>query len=407
MRELAYKTQALLYHDVILPEEAKAIRAEVREFTEREIEPVACEIDRQEESRERFPRGIFAKMAGQGLFQIPYPKEYGGRGLSYPICSTTVAIEELAYASNSMAAIYDVHSILAGHSLMYGSEELKKRYLVPAISGEKVACFAITEPDAGSDLSINTIKTYASKKGSKWVINGRKRFIINAPVGDFASTLCVTDGSLSMIVVDLHSKGVTIGEPDKKMGIKACLTADVCFGGVEVPEGNLIGEAGRGMRIALGALTCGRIAIGVTGVAMAQAAFDECVAYMKKRKVFGKKLAQFQYWQFKLAERATQIENARNLCYKTAYRYDQGVNSPEPETAMAKYYGTQLAGDMARDAVQIFGGYGFMSCLAADESSYKVERIYRDCKAAEIYEGSNEIQKWAIARQIFGKELAV
>ncbi len=206
-----------------------------------------------------------------------------------------------------------------------------------------------------------------------------------------------------MLVVDIDAPGVAVGEPDLKTGNHAQLTADVWFNDVKLPAENLLGEEGRGLRIALGALTWGRIVIGASGVGMAQAAFDECTAYMEGRPMFDGRLADMQHWQFVLAERAMQIAMARDLCYKAALRYDLGERSPEPEMAMAKYFGTQVAGDMARDAVQLFGGLGFITRLGADGSSYRVEQIYRDCKVAEIYEGANEIQKRVIARQIFGK----
>ncbi len=407
MSELPEKLQNVLYHDVILPEDARMVRAEVREFAEKEVEPQGHIFDSQEESAESFPTEVFRKMAREGLFKIPFSAECEGRGLEHPMCAAAVAEEELAYASNSIAAIYDCQCILPGSSLLYASEELQKKYLVPLARGEKIACFGITEPEAGSDLRVSTVKTTATRRGNKWVINGRKRFIVNAPVADFGSILCLTDGTLSMFVVDLHESGVKMGEPDRKMGIKACLTSDICFDDVEVPEENLIWGVGKGLHIALGSLTRGRIVIAATGVGMAQAAFDVAVDYMKKRELFGKKIAQHQYWQFKLAEWATQIETARNLCYKAACRRDQGVEFPEPETAMAKYFATEVASDIARDAVQIFGGYGFMNQLAADKSTYKVEQIYRDCATARIYEGTNEVQKWVIARKVFGRDLTV
>jgi len=405
LSELPEKLQDVLYHDVILPEDARRVRAEVREFAEKEVEPQAHAFDSQEESGESFPAEVFRKMAKQGLFQIPFSTECEGRGLEHPMCAAAVVEEELAYASNSIAAIYDCQCILPGSSLLYASKGLQEEYLVPLARGEKIACFGITEPEAGSDLSVSTVKTTATRRGNRWVINGRKRFIVNAPVADFGSILCLTDGTLSMFVVDLHQRGVRVGEPDRKMGIKACLTADICFDDVEVPEENLIWSIGKGLHIVLGSLTRGRIVIAATGVGMAQAAFDVSVDYMKKRELFGKKIAQHQYWQFKLAEWATQIETARNLCYKAAYRHDQGIEFPEPETAMAKYFATEVASEIAGDAVQIFGGYGFMNQLAADKSTYKVEQIYRDCATARIYEGTNEVQKWVIARQIFGRDL--
>ncbi len=405
MRALPPRMQDILYHDMILPKETQEIRKKAREFAVREIAPVAYEIAHREEKRENFPSDIFNKLSKEDFFKIPFPKEVGGLGLKYPVSATVVAIDELAYISDSIGAIYDVHCILAGHALMYGSDFIKQKYLMPTTMGEKIGCFATTEPNASSDLSVLTINTTAKKKGNEYIVNGQKRFITNACVGDFVTALVNTEGRLSMLVIELNSKGCSVGEPDKKMGNRGQLTSDVYFDNVEVPIENLIGEEGEGLHVALGTLTYGRIGIGASGVGMAQSAFDESVEYMKNREVFGRKVAQFQYWQFRLAERAIQIENARNLYSKAALRMDQGVEFPEPEAAGAKYYGTECAADMARDAVQIFGGYGLMRQLAHDQSTYKVEEIYRDCKTAEIYEGTNEIQKLIITRSIFGKEL--
>ena len=405
MRALPPRMQDILYHDMILPKEAQEIRKKAREFAVREIAPVAYEIAHREEKRENFPSDIFNKLAKEDFFKIPFPKEVGGLGLKYPVSATVVAIDELAYISDSIGAIYDVHCILAGHALMYGSDFIKQKYLMPTTMGEKIGCFATTEPNASSDLSVRAINTIAKKKGNEYIVNGQKRFITNACVGDFVTALVNTEGRLSMLVIELNSKGCSVGEPDKKMGNRGQLTSDVYFDNVKVPIKNLIGEEGKGLHVALGTLTYGRIGIGASGVGMAQSAFDESVEYMKNREVFGRKIAQFQYWQFRLAERAIQIENARNLYSKAALRMDQGVEFPEPEAAGAKYYGTECAADMARDAVQIFGGYGLMRQLGHDQSTYKVEEIYRDCKTAEIYEGTNEIQKLIITRSIFGKEL--
>jgi butyryl-CoA dehydrogenase len=312
-------------------------------------------------------------------------------------------LEEIAYASNGLASVIDVHCILAGRCLEYGSPYIKANYLKPLLTGEKIGCFATTEIAASSDLSPQSLKTTAIRKGNKWIVNGQKRFITNACVADFVSALVNTDGKLSELVIDLSLPGISVGDPDRKTGNRCQLTSDIYFDDAEIPEQNIVAEVGKGLHIALGTLTYGRIGIGATGVGMAQAALDECVAYMKKREAFGKKIAQYQYWQFKLSERLTEIENARNLYIKAAYRLDRGVEFPEPEAAMAKYYGTKVAGDMARDAVQIFGGYGFIRQLSHDKSTYKVERIHRDYKIAEIYEGTNEIQKMIIARNLFGR----
>ena len=400
------RRQDNLYHELLLPEETQKIRAKAREFAQRVVAPRAYEIATTPESRESFPWEVFRALAQEDFFKIPYPVEWGGMGLRYPCCATVVAVEELAYASNSIAAVYDVHCILAGHALEYGSSYIKQNYLLPMTTAEKIGCFATTEPLASSDLSSNSVQTQAVRKGEGFVVSGQKRFITNACVADFVTALVKVDDGLSMMVIDLKSKGCRVGDPDRKMGNKGQLTSDIYLDKVEVPQENLIWELGKGLHVALGTLTYGRVGIAATGVGMAQAAFDESIAYMKKRAAFGKKIGQYQYWQFRMAQRAIEIENARNLYSKAALRMDQGVEFPEPEAAGAKFYATELAGDMARDAVQIFGGYGFMQELGHDKSHYKVEQILRDYKIAEIYEGTNEIQKMILSRLIFGREMA-
>ncbi|HEY0942573.1 MAG TPA: acyl-CoA dehydrogenase family protein [Steroidobacter sp.] len=397
--------QDSLYHDTATPEETCAIRAEVRRFADEHVAPVAHAIGHTEESVAAFPRELMSAMARAGLFKIPFAAEVGGRGLRHPAAATAVMIEELAYHSNSVAAIVDVHCILAGNALKQGSDFIKQHYLAPVLSGEKIGSFATTEPDASTDLSVSAMRTIATRVSDGYVVNGRKRFITNSPVADFVVLLCVDGERMTELVVDLDWPGVRVGEPDKKMGNHGQLTADLYFDNVKVPARNVVGAAGQGLKIALQTLTYGRIGIAASGVGMAQALFDHCVERLKSRRAFGKSIAQFQHWQFKLAERATELENARNLYLKAALRLDDGHAFPEPEAAMAKWYGTNLAGEFARDAVQIFGGYGFMRELAADASHYRVEEIYRDCKIAEIYEGTNEIQKLVIARSIFGKDI--
>lgn len=399
------RLQTRLYTDLLTPSESRQIRAEVREFADRHVAPVAWEIGHREESVQHFPRDLFRLMADAGLFRIPFGQSVGGRGLQYPAVATAILIEELAYHSNSVAAIVDVHCILAGHALEHASPDLQQRYLAPLLAGEKIGSFATTEPDASTDLNVKVMETHAQGGEEGYVINGRKRFITNAPVADFVVLLTEHDGRMTEIVVDLDAPGVTVGEPDKKMGNHGQLTADIYFNNVRVPSSNIVGEPGAGLRIALQTLTYGRIGIAASGAGMAQAVFDHGVHRLKTRKAFGKALGQFQHWQFKWAEYATAIENARNLYLKAALRMDAGESFPEPDAAMAKWYATNLASDIARDGVQIFGGYGFMRELAADGSRYRVEEIYRDCKISEIYEGTNEIQKLVIARNIFGKDM--
>ncbi|UCL84911.1 acyl-CoA dehydrogenase family protein [Pseudomonas sp. HS-18] len=395
-----------LYHDLMSSEAIREVRREVRAFADEFVAPRAYEIAHRDESVDSFPRDVFDAMARQGIFRIPFEQRDGGRGLEHRVLATATTCEELAYHSNSIAAVFDVHCILAGRTLERGSDFIRERYLKAVISGEKIGAFATTEPLASTDLSPSAVATIARRDGESYIINGHKRFITNSPVADFIVVLCRSeDDGMVELAVETDQPGVRIGKPDRKMGNRGQLTADVHFDNVEVPIERRIGERNQGLRVALSTLTYGRIGIAATGVGMAQAAFDHSVGHLRSREAFGKKLGAFQHWQFRMAERATQIENARNLYIKAALRMDLGVEFPEPEAAMAKFYATEAAGDMARDGVQIFGGYGFLRELSEDGSHYKVEEIYRDNKISEIYEGTNEIQRMVIARQIFGKSL--
>ncbi len=404
-RYMPLRNEPQLYHDMMSPDEVKAVRAEVRAFCDEHLAPVAWKIGHTEEAKENFPHELFKKMADAGLFRIPYAAGIGGRGLKHPASATAVVIEELSYYSNSVAAIYDVHCILAGHALEWASPELQSQYLAPLLEGSKIGSFATSEPNASTDLSVEALVTEATFHDDHIEINGHKRWITNSPVASFVVLLCKDGSRMTEVVVDLDAPGVTVGKPDRKLGNHGQLTADIRFDKVRMPLGNVIGKRGEGLKIALQVLTYGRIGIAATGVGMSQAVFDHSVDRLKTRRAFGKAMAQFQHWQFRIAERATEIENARNLYLKAALRMDSGVNFPEPEAAMAKWYATNLAGEFARDGVQIFGGYGFTQELSHDGSHYHVEEVYRDCKIAEIYEGANEIQKWVIARNIFGKDL--
>lgn len=400
------RLRGTLYHDLDEAPETKDIRHEVRAFADTHIEPIAYELGHREESVANFPHETMRAMAGQGLFRIPFSAADGGRGLNFPATATAAMIEELAYHSSSMAAIVDVHCILAGNALRHATPLVKRTHLLPLLDGRKIGAFATSEPDSSTDLSVRALQTQARATADGFIVNGRKRFITNAPVADFVAVLCVEGERMTMLAVDRDMPGVRVGEPDRKLGNHGQLTADIYFDDVAVPRSHVIGEPGNGLKIALETLTYGRIGIAASGVGMAQALLDHCGHRLKSREVFGKPLATSQYWQFRLAERATEIECARTLYLKAARRLDQGIAFPEPEAAMAKWYGTNLAAGFAREAVQIFGGYGFMRELAADGSRYRVEEIYRDCKIAEIYEGANEIQKMIIARAIFGKEFA-
>lgn len=400
------RLQDMLYHDLDDAPETRAVRDEVRAFADAHIAPIAYDLGHREEAVGNFPWAAVKAMADQGLFRIPFSAADGGRGLHRPATATAVMIEELAYHSNSVAAIVDVNCILAGNALRHGSPQIRQSHLLPLLDGRAIGAFATSEPDTSTDLSVGAMRTHARATANGYIVNGRKRFITNAPVANFVTVLCVEGKGMTMLVVDLDAPGVRVGAPDKKLGNHGQLTADIEFDEVEVPLTHVLGQPGEGLKVALETLTYGRIGIAASGVGMAQALLDHSVERLKTRHVFGKALGHSQYWQFRIAERATEIEHARNLYLKAARRLDQGIAFPEPEAAMAKYYATNLAGEFARDAVQIFGGYGFMRELAADGSHYRVEEIYRDCKIAEIYEGANEIQKMIIARHIFGKNLA-
>jgi alkylation response protein AidB-like acyl-CoA dehydrogenase len=399
------RTADRLHHDLLFDDETRAVRDEVRRFADARVGPRAQEIAATEEAVDAFPGDVFDAMGQAGLFGIPFDAEHGGRGLDRPVCATAVTIEELAYHSSSIGAIYDVHCILAGHALEFGSPHVRERWLAPLIAGELVGAFATTEPGASSDLSPEAVQTFATVTGGGYRLDGRKRFITNAPVADVVVVLAKVQERLTLFAVDTRIEGLRVGPPDRKLGNRGQLTADVVLDDVFVPVSDRIGAEGEGLRLALATLTYGRVGIAASGVGMAQAAFDRTVAHLLERSAFGRRLAEFQHWQFRMSEHATRLENARNLYAKAARLMDEGVAFPEPEASMAKAYATELAVDLARDAIQAMGGYGFLREVAADGTSFRVEEIYRDAKIAEIYEGTNEIQRMITARTIFGKDV--
>lgn len=394
-----------LHHDLLFDEETRAARAAARGFAESRVAPRAREIAEREESVEAFPRDVFEAMAATGMFAVPFSAADGGSGLRRPVCATAVTIEELAYHSSSIAAIFDVHCILAGHALALGSEQQRRRWLAPLIAGSTVGAFATTEPGASSDLSPAALRTRARAEGDGYRLTGRKRFITNAPVADVVVVLATVDDRPTLFALDPRADGVQVGDPDRKLGNRGQLTADLHLDGVRAGADDRIGAEGEGLRLALATLTYGRVGIAAAAVGMAQAAFDRTVAHLRERAAFGRRLAEFQHWQFRMADHATRLEAARNLVATAARRMDEGTAFPEPEASMAKAFATELAVDLARDAIQAMGGYGFMREVAADGSAFRVEEIYRDAKIAEIYEGTNEIQRLITARTIFGKEM--
>ncbi|PBC36799.1 acyl-CoA dehydrogenase [Rhodococcus sp. ACS1] len=394
-----------LYHDTQSSTETTEIRTRAREFASKFVAPAAARIAAGDEVDDGFPFDVFGAMANQKIFEIPFPADVHGAGLARPSSATAAVVEELAYYSNSVAAIFDVHCILAGNALNQGSPEQRNRWLTPLVRGEIIGAFATSEPGASSDLSPQAVQTVATRTATGWRLDGRKRWITNSPVADVIVILARTGERLSLFIVPTTTPGVSVGRADRKLGNKGQLTADVILDGVELPDDALLGTEGGGLKIALSTLTYGRIGIAAAGVGMAQAAFDHMADRLSTREAFGRKLGSMQHWQFLMADHALALESARTLYIKAAIRLDEGNPFPEPEAAMAKLAGTELSVTIARDAVQVFGGLGFTRELGADGTPGPVEAIYRDSKIGEIYEGANEVQKWIIARQLLGRDI--
>ena len=286
--------------------------------------------------------------------------------------------------------------------------ELRDKLIPSLVSGQESFAFATTEPDTSSDLTAARLSTYAEETADGFVVNGRKRWITNSVVAGWVSILVRAgrDGTRAhMLLIDLTSPGIRIGTPDLKMGHRGQITADIVLEDVHVPRENLLGEAGRGMSVALSALVRGRIGIGAAGVGVAQAALDLAVHRLQTREVFGRPLGAMQHWQFQMAQRATEIECARSLYQKAAVLLDRGDATAEPEAAMAKAYGTRLANDLVREAIQIHGALGFARQVGETGEAVRLEEMYRDAKILEIFEGANELQQWIIARRLIGRDI--
>jgi alkylation response protein AidB-like acyl-CoA dehydrogenase len=401
--DLPIRRADTLFNDAWLPEETKQIRKQVREFADDVVRPVAHKLNTTPESRDAFPHKEMKAIADAGIYKIPYIKAVGGLGLEFPTLATLTVLEELGYYSPGLAsALYDGQAILVGKTLERAKPELRDQYLPSLIRGEWIGSFATSEPEASTDLSVETMQTIATKVEGGWKINGRKRWITNSCVADYILVLCKTGDGLSMLFAKLKAPGVKVFDPDLKMGNHAQLTSDIEFTDAFVPEDHIVGEVNGGLSIALAALAVGRMGIGAIGVAMAQAAFDFSTTYMCKRKIFGKELACMQHWQYQFADHAVGIEQARTMYQKAGWIQDIHGKSVV-EGAMAKLTGSRLAVDVARDAIQVCGGYGFAREMLGSGEVWPLESIYRDAKIGEIYEGANEIQKWVIARNIFGR----
>jgi len=373
----------------------KQIQKAVRDFCKGEFDKeLALELERKHE----FPTKIWQKAGEIGLIGTHYPVEYSGQGLG--CLEDILVIEELCRGDSSIGSAVALAPFASELILHYGTEEQKRKWLPKVAEAQVLSAGAFTEPDHGSDIT--AMNTTAVKDGDEWVINGGKTFITNGGLASFYNVLCQTDPDvspsyrgLSVILVEADRQGISTADVGQKMGIRMMATAEVTFKEVRVPLANLIGEENKGFYHVLHFFDESRIQIAAQGLGTAQGAFDRALAYVKKREQFGKKIAQFQATQHKLADMATKIELARLITYKAAWNFDQGRIDPKL-TSMAKMFAARTAVEVADEAIQLLGGYGYMA-------EYEVERFYRDAKICEIYEGTKEIQKNTIASGVLGK----
>lgn len=375
---------------MILKEDYQLIRNLARNFAEKYIAPMNKTIEEK-----TIPRSIYDELGKIGFTGVIIPQEYGGSG--FDTLSYVIILEELARVSPSVSVAMDVQNGLVEYPIFtWGSEELKKKYLPKLCSGEYIGGYALTEPQAGSDAA--NVQLKAEKSGDEYILNGSKFFITNANHASVFVVFARTSiekkrhEGITAFVVERNTDGFKIGEDYRKLGVRGSSTAELMFENVRVPESSMLGELGKGFYIAMNTLNMGRIGIGAQALGIAQASLEKSIEYMKQREAFGKKIAEFQGLQFSLSDIATELEAARLLVYDAAMRADNHLPLIK-EASMAKYYSSRVAMDASRFAVQVHGGYGFIE-------DFDVERYYRDAKITEIYEGTSEIQKLVIAREI-------
>ncbi len=370
-----------------LSKEHEMLRGLFRDFAETEAKPLAEEVD----EHERFPIETVEKMAKSGFLGIPFPKEYGGQGcdsLAYVLC-----VEELSRVCATTGVIVSAHTSLGAHPIkQFGTEEQKQKYLTPLSLGKKIGAFGLTEPNAGTDAAGQ--QTKAVKEGDKYILNGTKIFITNGGEAHIYIIFAMTDPSqgtrgISAFIVESDTPGFSIGTKEKKMGIRGSATTELIFKDCAVPAENLLGREGDGYKIAMQTLSGGRIGIAAQALGIAQGAFDETVKYVKERKQFGKELMKFQNTQFVLADLKCKIDAARLLVYRAAFAKDT-QSKFAIEAAMAKLYAAEVAMEVTTKCVQLYGGYGYIR-------DYPLERMMRDAKITEIYEGTSEVQRMVIA----------
>ena len=376
-----------------LTKEQEFVRKMVREFAETEVEPLAADIDKEH----RFPVETVEKMAKYGLLGVPFPTEYGGAGGDH--ISYAITVEELSRVCASTGVICSAHTSLCCWPIFnWGNEEQKRKYLPDLLSGKKLGAFGLTEPNAGTDASGQ--QTRAEDMGDHWLINGSKVFITNGGYADVFVVMAMTDKSkgnhgISAFIVEKGDEGFSIGKTEDKMGICASSTTELVFQNCKIPKDRLLADVGQGFKVAMSTLDGGRIGIASQALGIAQGALDVTVEYMKARKQFGMKLSQMEALRFTVAELATQIEAARLLVYKAADMKDKHL-AYGPNAAMAKLFAAETAMHVTTKCVQLHGGYGYTK-------DYPVERMMRDAKITEIYEGTSEVQKMVIAASVLGK----
>jgi len=373
-----------------LTEEQEQVKRTVREFAEAEIRPHVSEWD----EAQHFPRELFPKMGELGLMGVLFPEEYGGAGMGYVEYATI--IEELARVDGSIGLSVAAHnSLCSNHLFQYGSEEQRRKFVAPLARGEKLGAWALTEPGSGSDAS--NMRTTAVQRNGGWVLNGAKNFITHGISADTCVVMAVTDRELrsrgvTAFIVERGSSGFAAGKKENKLGVRASETASLIFEDCFVPDENLLGERGRGFVNSMNILDGGRVSIAALAVGIAQGAYESALKYSKQRHQFGKPIAEFEAIQFKLADMATQIDAARLLTLRAAQLKD-GHRQTTRESAMAKLFASEVAVKVAEEAIQIHGGYGYTK-------DYPPEKHWRDAKICTIGEGTSEVQRLVIARQL-------
>jgi len=376
--------------DLTLTEEQELARKTAHDFAAEKVLPRAAEIDEQA----KIPRELIAEMGALGFMGAYVPERYGGAGLD--VLSYMLIVEEINRACASTGVALCSHVSLAVDPILHhGSDEQKARYLPALASGERIGCFALSEPASGSDAA--AMRTGATRQGDSWILNGTKNFITNGSIADVAIVFAQTDPTerhkgIAAFIVETKTPGFSVGKLEKKLGIRGSDTAQLVFQDCRVPAANLLGEVGEGLRIALSTLDGGRISIAAQAVGIARACLEDSLAYAKQREAFGKRIADFQAIQWMLADMATEIDAARLLTWRAAAAKDAGEDHILA-AAEAKLFASDVAVRAARDCVQIFGGYGYLK-------DFPAERHYRDAKITEIYEGTSEIMKLVIAEEI-------